>query len=303
MWVQSLSYDSSRPINTELRGAAAQHWLCLSNIVFTRLFVFSIAQHPPVTIFSCCFYHNASRSASRFEIEFDGETIERGAETNREREGGEYRQKNSDGAQQESRLSAGWCLCFFILSSFLRRDCWSIKNISPPSLRSSFLTSRILPDPESPASSGCFNKFIRVKLTHWIKSDGGESCSAAGPLCNSTVQIWVLHLLSLASVRPRLRLRGIFYSVASSHIRPFRGWNVQTDQGGPEGGRSRTELSVGLSAHPHHCFSPVRRSVQLSFWPLIPRERSLGSTRLIRFIQTQKQADWKVKTVKMWVRS
>lgn len=176
-------------------------------------------------------------------------------------------------------LVSVFCRLFSILTVWASELILSSSS-SQSSLWSLFLTLRILPEPKSPASSGCFDKFIRVKLTHWIKSDRGESSGAAGLLSNSTVWIWVLHLLSLASVRPRLHLRqrgGWVYSVALSNIRPSGGWNVQTDHGGPEEGRSRAQLSVGLLICPLHCFSPERHSL-FSFWPLNPREASLCST-------------------------
>lgn len=125
-------------------------------------------------------------------------------------------------------------------------ECHLLLPILPHSL---FVTLGFLPDPESPLSSGCFNKFIRVKLTHWIKSDRAESCSAAGPFCNSAVQI--LHLLSLALVQPRLHLQGFLFCCLVAHPALQR-LKRPNKSGRSSRGRSRAELSVGLSVYPRH---------------------------------------------------
>lgn len=137
-------------------------------------------------------------------------------------------------------------------------ECHLLLPVLPQTL---FLTLGFLPDPESPPSSGCFNKFIRVKLTHWIKSDRAESCSAAGLLCNSAVQI--LHLLSLALVQPRLHLQGFFILLPRRTSGPSEAETskqIKAEQQGQEPGWA---LCRPFNL-PSSWFGPVGRYVQFS---------------------------------------
>ena len=145
--------------------------------------------------------------------------------------------------------------CFFSIQTA------RVSHPPPRPPQSSFLTLGFLPDPELPASSGCFNKFIRVKLTHWIKSDRAESCSAAGPLCNSAVQI--LHLLSLASVQPCLHLQGVFILLPRRTSGPSEAETSKQIRAEQQGQEPSWALCRPFNL-PSSWFGPVRRSFQFS---------------------------------------
>ena len=174
------------------------------------------------------------------------------AEINRQTGGVEYRWRS--GAMEPSRSLlyelhdadfSPWCLCFFNLLFF---------SACSSSLWSLALTSRSLADPELPASGGCFNRFIRVKLTHWIKSDGGESCGAAGLLSNSNAHIWGF---SFAKFSCSFGLwGGSFCCLRRTSGPPEADVSraIREDQTRAEAGQS---WSAGLLFY--HCLSPMRR--------------------------------------------
>lgn len=197
MWVQSLCYSQSIQSSEGLQLNTGSIFLIMHLFVYrmnlnfpplqySLVFIRSFGSSKPLAlpaglVWNWIWWRDDGGSYRSRERE-----REKGRGSDLKRDGGEYRQRVR--AQQESRLWAGWCWfhtwMFAFLSSFFPPDCLSIKSISPSSsqssLWSSFLTLRVLSDPEPPASSGCFNKFIRVKLTHWIKSDGGRELQRCG---------------------------------------------------------------------------------------------------------------------------
>lgn len=177
-----------------MRGRSSRQWweeggfgAGVSNISFSSLFVFWMNRLQGSPVFNGFWQRFASCSCWLVRNLIWWRNDSEGYR-NRKRDGGECRGRRVwwrtawVSSLRWMMLISHLDVCAHLwLSEHHRPPPAPLRTSGPPSGPwSSAATLRILPDPESPASSGCFNKFIRVKLTHWIKSDGGRAVALRG---------------------------------------------------------------------------------------------------------------------------